>query len=184
MRTISAAAAMPSIKRFTQHPLLVGIALLFLVINVPACAGDWPSTPPDRWWWYYGKTPEEVGSLRKANKARLISIQVERTSPPLLTVAMVQNTGPYAKESSWYYGKTETDLKNYAKQLKARIINLDAYEVDHETRFAAILISNAGADAKRWSWDYNQTHAGIDSLLSRNNARLLDLRDLVARIGR
>jgi hypothetical protein len=43
----------------------------------------------------------------------------------LFTVAMVQNTGPYAKGWWWYYGQTETEIANHAKDLNARVVNFD-----------------------------------------------------------
>jgi hypothetical protein len=59
-------------------------------------------------------------------------------------------------------------------------LNLDAYEVDGNIYFAAIFISNTGADATSWWWYYGQTPAGISSLLQQNKARLIDLRQYSA----
>jgi hypothetical protein len=118
----SALWSAPSDRRPARNSLIAGFLLLFFTVN--ALAGDLPDTPPNGWWWYYGQTPAQVTSLLNANNARLITIQVEQTSPrPLLTVAMVQNTGPYEKTWWWYYGQTETDIANHAKELNARVIN-------------------------------------------------------------
>jgi hypothetical protein len=156
--------------------LLVTIVALSLGINSRAAAGDLPNAPPDGWWWYYGQTPEQVGSLLTTNKARLMSIQVEQTSPLLFTVAMVQNTGAYAKQWWWFYGQSETDIANHAKQLNARVVSLDAYQVGNSINFAAVFISNTSGDAKSWWWYYGQTPAQIGTLLKQHNARLIDLR--------
>jgi hypothetical protein len=67
------------------------------------------STPAD-WWWYYGQSPAQVSALLSANNARLVSLQVENASPLTLTVAMVRNTGSYAKGWWWYHGLTAADL--------------------------------------------------------------------------
>jgi len=178
--SISIPARIPVRRWCAPYSLLVAITALFLVINSPAWAGDLPDTPPDGWWWYYGQTPEQVGSLLKANNARLLSIQVEQTSPLLFTVAMVQNTGAYAKAWWWYYGQTESDIANHAKELNARIVNLDAYELDEKTYFAAIFISNTGDDARSWWWYFGQTPAQIGTLLLQHNARLIDFRQYSA----
>lgn len=155
---------------------IAALLLLFFAVGTVARAGDLPDTPPNGWWWYYGQTPDQVTNLLNTNKARLIDIQVEKTSPLLFTVAMVQNSGAYAKEWWWYYGQTEAELNNLTKTLNARIINLDAYEANGQTLFAAILIKNTGADASAWWWYFSQTPADITTLLQKNKARLIDLR--------
>lgn len=160
------------------------LPVLFLFTPVStALAADLPAVPPNGWWWYYGQTPAQISSLLAANNARLVSIQVEQTSPLLFTVAMVQNTGAYAKTWWWYYGQTQADLSNQLQAHNARLINLDAYEVNGTTYFAAILISNTGADAAGWWWYFGQTPSEISSLLKQNNARLLDLRQYSANGG-
>jgi hypothetical protein len=131
---------------------------------------------PTAWWWYYGQTPAAVASLLSSNNGRLVSLQVESTSPLLFTVAMVQNSGSYAKQWWWYYGKTGSELAALTQSLNARIVALDPYIVNGTTYFAAILISNSGADAKSWWWYYGVSPAQITTLLSQHNARLVDLR--------
>ena len=156
--------------------LIVSALLSLLASNLPAYAGDLPDTPPAGWWWFYGQTPAQVESLLSVNNGRLTSIQVEQRSPLLLTVAMVQNTGAYAKTWWWYYGQTEADIANHARELNARITNFDAYEVNGGTYFAAIFVSNTGNDAKAWWWYYGQAPSQVTSLLQQHNARLIDLR--------
>jgi hypothetical protein len=170
----------PGSARMALRLLRAVILLLLLTVSTVALAGDLPNSPPNGWWWYYGQTPAQVTSLLSANNARLIDIEVEQALPPLFTVAMVQNTGAYAKEWWWYYGQTESDLANHAKTLNARIVNLDAYEVNGNIYFAAIFISNAGSDAAGWWWYFGQNPATIASLLQQNKARLIDLRQYLA----
>jgi hypothetical protein len=170
----------PECVRVAMRSLRSVILLIFLTASTVALAGDLPDSPPSGWWWYYGQTPAQVASLLSANNARLIDIEVEQASPLLFTIAMVQNTGTYAKEWWWYYGQTEADLANLAKTLNARIVNLDAYEVNGKTYFAAIFISNAGSDEEAWWWYFGQNPADIASLLQQNKARLIDLRQYSA----
>lgn len=89
----SASVSTSSVRRPAPHSFIASVFLLFFTVNAPALAGDLPNTPPDGWWWYYGQTPAQVTSLLNTNNARLVSIQVEQTSPLQFTVAMVQNTG-------------------------------------------------------------------------------------------
>lgn len=155
---------------------VLGLLLVVFTFSGVAWTGDLPNAAPNGWWWYYGQTPAQVSSLLSANNARLVSIQVEQASPLLLTVAMVQNTGAYAKTWWWYYGQTESDLANRVKTLNARIVNLDPYETGGTIYFAAILISNTGADAAAWWWYFGQDPANVGTLLQQNKARLIDLR--------
>jgi len=173
---------MPQTKTAQIKKLTLFVAcIVFLVSASPAAfASDLPPNPPEAWWWYYGQSPAQVTTLLSNDNARLMSIQVEQVSPLLLTVAMVKNSGAYAKQWWWYYGQTEADLTAKAKSLNARIVNLDAYEVNGNTLFAAIFISNTGSDAAGWWWYFGQTPAQITSLLTQNKARLLDLRQYSA----
>lgn len=137
------------------------------------------NTTPTGWWWYYGVTPAQLSSLVSNNNARIVSLQVEQASPLLFTVAMVSNTGTYAKSWWYYYGVTGAQLSSLLSTNNARLTNLDAYDVNGTTYFAAVMISNTGADAKGWWWYYGLTTSQIGSLVSQNGARLVELRSYV-----
>jgi hypothetical protein len=138
--------------------------------------GEEVNLNPTAWWWYYGQTPGQVEALINSKNARLVSLQVESTSPLSFTVAMVQNSGSYAKTWWWYYGQTADELAALVQRLGARIASLQPYEVNGTTYFAAILLSNTGADAKAWWWYYGVTPEQIGALVQQNRARLVDLR--------
>ncbi|HEX3757224.1 MAG TPA: serine hydrolase [Kofleriaceae bacterium] len=137
------------------------------------------NTTPTGWWWYYGVTPAQLSSLVSANNARIVSLQVEQASPLLFTVAMVSNTGSYAKGWWYYYGVTAAQLSANLSANNARLVSLDAYDSGGTTLFAAVMISNTGADAKGYWWYYGVTTAQIGTLLQQNNARLVDFRSYV-----
>jgi hypothetical protein len=137
------------------------------------------NTTPTGWWWYYGITPAQLSSIVTNTGGRIVSLQVEQASPLLFTVALVSNTGSYAKSWWYYYGLTASQLATNASNLNARIVSLDAYDVGGTTYFAAVLISNTGADAKGWWWYYGVTTSQIATLLQQNNARLVDFRSYV-----
>lgn len=136
--------------------------------------GEALNTTPTGWWWYYGVTPAQLSSLLSSNNGRIVSLQVEQSSPLLFTVAMVSNTGSYAKTWWWYYGLTASQLAANVSSLNARIVSLDAYDINGTTSFAAVLISNTGADAKGWWWYYGLTSSQVSTYLQQNNARLVD----------
>ena len=137
------------------------------------------NTTPTGWWWYYGVTPAQLSSLVSNNNARIVSLQVEQVSPLLFTVAMVSNTGSYGKAWWYYYGVTAAQLSANLSANNARLVSLDAYDSGGTTLFAAVMISNTGADAKGWWWYYGVTTSQIATLLQQNNARLVDFRSYV-----
>jgi hypothetical protein len=170
-------------------------ALAALVVALAACASapeaeeigtseqaalaETLNTTPTGWWWYYGVTPSQLSTILSNTGGRIVSLQVEQASPLLFTVALVSNTGSYAKSWWWYYGVTASQLSANINSLNARIVSLDAYEVNGTTLFAAVLISNTGADAKGWWWYYGVTTSQIATLVQQNNARLVDFRSYV-----
>ncbi len=137
------------------------------------------NTTPTAWSWYYGVTPAQLSSLVSSNNGRIVSLQVEQVSPLLFTVAMVSNTGSYAKGWWYYYGVTAAQLSANLSANNARLVSLDAYDSGGTTLFAAVMISNTGADAKGWWWYYGVTTSQIATLLQQNNARLVDFRSYV-----
>ncbi|EPX58893.1 hypothetical protein D187_003608 [Cystobacter fuscus DSM 2262] len=141
------------------------------------------NTTPTAAWWYYGQTPEQLSALVSANDARIISLQVEQASPLRFTVSLVKNTGTHAKGWWWYYGLTASQLSSYLSTNNARIVSLSPYEVNGTTYFAAVMISNTGADAKGWWWYYGATPAQIGTVLQQNNARLVDLESYATSAG-
>ena len=137
------------------------------------------NTTPTGWWWYYGVTPAQLSSIVSSTGGRIVSLHVEQASPLLFTVALVANTGSYAKGWWYYYGVTASQLSTNLTTNNARLVSLDAYDVNGTTLFAAVMISNTGADAKGWWWYYGVTTSQIATLLQQNNARLVDFRSYV-----
>jgi hypothetical protein len=142
-----------------------------------ARAADNLTDTPTAWEWYTGVTVAQVSSLLTTNNGRLVSLQVEQASPLLLTVAMVQNTGSYAKSWWWYVGVTSAQLSTNLTTNNARLIELQPYDDGSGTlKFAAVMVSNTGADAKAWWWYFGASTADISNNLTTNNARLVDVR--------
>ena len=86
------------------------------------------------------------------------------------------NTGTYAKSWWWYYGLTAQQLQNYYTANDARLVSVEPYVVGGTTYFAAIMLHNVGADYSGWWWYYGLTPAQIQTHLTANKARLIDLR--------
>lgn len=184
----------PFLKRWRSGALIAAFSALCVALTAcgdlsepenigqqrQAALAESLNTTPAGWWWYYGVTPAQLSSLVGSTGGRIVSLQVEQSSPLLFTAALVSNTGSYAKGFWWYYGVTASQLSSYLSTNNARLVSLDAYEVSGTTLFAAVMISNTGADAKGFWWYYGVTTSQIASLLSTNNARLVDFRSYVA----
>lgn len=184
-----------AVQPITRRAGRITAALAALAVALAACGGlaepedigqreqaalaETLDTTPTGWWWYYGVTPAQLSSIVSTTGGRIVSLQVEQASPLLFTVALVANTGSYAKSWWYYYGVTASQLSANITSLNARIASLDAYDIGGTTYFAAVLISNTGADARGWWWYYGVTSSQVASLLTQNNARLVDFRSYV-----
>src|SRR5260221_9733429 len=104
------------------------------------------------WWWYYGQTAAQVGSLLSTNNARLISAQAYDTVNGVrFAVVMVPNTGTNAKGWWWYYGISATDIASHLSANHARLVNLTPYP---SGGYPANIGDKTGSHPTRWGWEY------------------------------
>lgn len=130
-------------------------------------------TTPTDWWWLTGVSEAAIEE-RIAKGFRMFDLQIESTSPYRFTVAFVKNEGMHQKTWWWYYGKTSQQVKDLIAQKNGRMTNLKIKFVDGEKRYAFVMVSNTGADAKAW-WYYSQLKfEEIDEKLGEGR-RLVDL---------
>ena len=128
------------------------------------------------WWWYYGLTAAQVGARLDENSARLIDIDPYMDGGQLrFAVVMKPNAGADATGWWWYYEQTPQNLSARLNEHKARLIDLERYRDGGQTRYAAIMVSNAGAKATGWWWYYGQTAAEVKQRINDHDARLLDI---------
>ena len=121
------------------------------------------------WWWYYGKSTAEVGSLAKANNARLTSLQSYTAGGnTVYAVIMIANTGADAKGWWWYFNNTTTDIGNAINTNKARLIGLTPAS---NGRFNAVMESCQGG-CPGWWWYYGTDAKGVLDLAMDNGARV------------
>lgn len=108
-------------------------------------------------------------------------VDIEYRGPNLLGTLLfdavfVENTGSYATGWWWYFGLTSAQVASNLTANQARLIDLEPYEdTNGNLRFACVMVDNTGSNAKAWWWAFNTTTANISSLLTTNNARLVDL---------
>ncbi len=132
---------------------------------------------PTAWWWFYGVTAAQITQTLTQNNARIVDLQVESlpASGGIFSVAMVANTGPYAKEWWWFFGLSEQALNQKLSQLNARLISISPFQdPSGDLVFGAVMVSNTGADAKEWWWYFGPA-ASVEASLKPLNARVVDL---------
>jgi hypothetical protein len=129
-------------------------------------------------YWNSGRTVADINTL-VGQGWRITDLQIEGTSPWTFTVAMVQNSGSYATGWWWYYDVTGAQLSSLLSTNSARLIDLEP--VDNgtgATRFAAVMVSNTGVNAKGWNWLYDATTTDVANLAAQNK-RIVDLEQYV-----
>jgi hypothetical protein len=129
-------------------------------------------------YWDSGRSVADINTLI-GQGWRITDLQIEGTSPWTFTVAMVQNTGTYATGWWWYYDVTGAQLSSLLATNSARLIDLEP--VDNgvgATRFAAVMVSNTGVNAKGWNWLYDATTTDVANLAAQNK-RIVDLEQYV-----
>jgi hypothetical protein len=166
-----------SSHRWQPSALLIMLALA--VFAAPTWAGeDHDSSDPTAWQWHYGVTEAQLSAV-VATGYRIVDLEVEQTSPMRFTAALVQNTGSYAKSWWWYYGQSTSGLSNLLSTNNARLVDIEPYEISGSIRYAAVMVSNTGADAKAWWWSVSQNLQDLIDTSSTNNARVVDLEEKV-----
>jgi hypothetical protein len=142
----------------------------------PARADDRSSTTPTGWWVYTGQTAAQINTVCATYNARLSDLSVEQGgTTPIFTATYVSNSGPYAQAWWWYNNVTISDIVNLYTANQARLVCLKRYQVSGVDKFACIMVSNTGANAKSWWWYQGQTVASLTTLWQANNARITAL---------
>ena len=139
---------------------------------------------PTGWLYYYGMTPAQLNNVLSAGTYRIVDLQVESatTSGPVFTVALVANTGSYAKGWWWYYGQSIPQVSAALSANSARLISIAPYVVNGTTYYASVMVPNTGADAKGWYW-WVGTASQINADVSATTARLVDLEPFATSSG-
>jgi hypothetical protein len=143
---------------------------------------DNQNSTPTAWWIFTGQSPTDVGNTITNDNARPVDISVDAFSPNYsFTVTYVQNTGAYAKTFWWYYGIDAPTLASLITTNNGRVEVLKAYDIGGgNIRFAVVMISNTGADAKAWWYYYGVSVSQLSSLATTNNARITNVESYVS----
>lgn len=147
-----------------------------LLVAAPALAQDARelSTPTGHGY-YYGTTAATLTNAINQGY-RLTDIEIDSVSPLRFNAVLVQNSGVYQTGWWWYYGLDSAALANQLQVNNGRLIDLEAYDDGNgNTRFACIMVPNTGQQQKPWWYLYGVQPAAISTMLSSNNARLVDI---------
>jgi hypothetical protein len=136
--------------------------LRFAVVMVANTGADAKS-----WWWYYGKTADEVAALTKANNARLVTLQSYGSGASTrYAMVMIANTGADAKGWWWYFNVTPKAIGDAVNANHARLIGLTPAGSGN---FNAVMESCQGGcpgwwwyyvvdDKACWTWRWTTAH--------------------------
>jgi hypothetical protein len=152
-------------------------SLTLVAAAAPAIADD-PGrelTTPTGWVWANHQTQSQVNAIVTGGQ-RLVTLKIDQISPPTYAITTVSNSGGYSEGWWYYYALDGTQLTSLINANHARLISLDAYDNGSgQSRFNAVMVDNTGANAKAWWYVYDATSSFVDSTVSSNNARLVDL---------
>jgi hypothetical protein len=128
------------------------------------------------WWFYDDVDVTTLSTALSTNNARLTVLKAYDVGGQIhFTAVMISNTGADAKSWWWYYDQTTAQLTTLWQNNNARLVQVNSYVTGGNTRYAAVMISNTGDDAKSWYWFVNATVSDIVTDINNLQARLIDL---------
>jgi hypothetical protein len=143
-------------------------------VGIAAASPDSDDTTPVGWSIWTGL--DFAGLIDKVGTTnRIVDIEVDSTNPLRFTAALVDNSGSHAKGWWWYVGTDTAFISQKLTENNARLIDVESYVENGQQKYAAVMISNTGADATGWWWYVNASTTGISNALTANNARLTDI---------
>ncbi|MCC6669979.1 MAG: serine hydrolase [Planctomycetes bacterium] len=157
----------------SRRLLAASSALLALALSIPA-QDDRENSAPTGHALYAGLDAQQVGNLLN-NGYRIVDLEVDPAQAGPFTVSLVPNSGSFARTWWWYYGLTLQQVGSYVSSNQARLTDLERYEVNGQTRFACVMESNTGANAKAWWYQTGITWNALLDFCSSHQARIVDL---------
>jgi hypothetical protein len=129
------------------------------------------------WWFFVDIDAETLSTQMAALTARPIALKAYDNGLGQIRFAVVAiaNAGDDDKAWWWWYDQTEDSLIAAYQMLDARITQITSYTANGATRYAALMLSNTGPDARYWWWYINQSGDDVAANLYNNQARLVDL---------
>jgi hypothetical protein len=142
------------------------------VIEV-ANTGEYAASGMDVLW---AQTTGSISSAMALQGKRIIDLEAANATGTLFTATVVNNSGATAAVGwSWATNLTYTQLGDWQDTTGLRPIDVDTYSTPAGTRYSVVGVPNTGANAQGWWWYFGVSEAQINSFLSTNGARLIDI---------
>ncbi|GAA3234229.1 serine hydrolase [Dactylosporangium siamense] len=160
---------------------LVGVVIAGTVLGTaaPAAAAAVPdperySVEPAGWGWKFSADKATINAWADRNDMRITDVEV--LTPSTFTVVMVRNAGVFKRglsgTQSWTTDLTEGQLVELPGN---RPLDIERYTSDGQTRFAAALVDNSGANHHDYKIYLNSTKSYIDGKVASWNGRVTDI---------
>jgi hypothetical protein len=128
------------------------------------------------WWWFHDVTGAQLDASLTADNARLVYVDAYQTSSGELFAAVaVLNTGADARSWWWYRDTSGSAIQSQLNAHNARLAEVKSYLIGTTEFQLAIMVLQAGIDAKNWSWGLSLDTATIQNELNNWHYRLLSL---------
>jgi hypothetical protein len=161
---LSADLAANNARLISLQAYVTGGGVRFAAVMVANTGADAKS-----WWWYYGKSANDVGAVINANHARLTSVsQYMFGGQTVYAVVMIANTGADAKAWWWYLGQTPDQITALINQHQARLIDVTSAGGG---RFNAVMESCA-TGCPGWWWYFGLNNVDLLHAATTNHARI------------
>lgn len=146
-------------------PYQTAAGLRFAVVMVPNTGAQ-----ARAWWWYFGVTPTQIGSLLTTNNARLTALRPYMESgQEVFAVIMVSNTGADNTQSEWWVGASADLISSHIRSDNMRITEMT---LDPQGGFDVIMVASEG---EPWYWWFGIDAATVGKNLTSHGTRLIDL---------
>jgi hypothetical protein len=140
-----------------------GGQIRFAVVMIANTGAD-----AEGYWWYYGQTPSNIGTLLTDNRARLLTIDSYLDgSTTYYTVVMVPNSN--SESWWWYYNVSPNTINNSISANKSRLFYMSSAGSGN---FNAILEGCSGGCAEWW-WYFGYSASGLVNRALQNGARMV-----------
>ncbi|MCC6660964.1 MAG: immunoglobulin domain-containing protein [Phycisphaerales bacterium] len=156
-------------------PLVLGVAAAFVCVPSARAQPDRYADTETGWAYYFGASPTTIaGSIGQG----LRPFSVERVGFNQYDTILVGNSGIYSAGTPRIaYDLTPTGVSDWLTANNLRLLDLECYDIGAGLlRMTAVGVPNSGGtSAPGWGYLYNATAAQINSWMSANGQRLIDL---------
>lgn len=158
-----------------NRALALAVGFLLASHGHAADPPDKDSNVPTGWLWSVGTNSAQVTTWR--NQGFRV-IESSRRGSDLYDVILVSNTGVYQRSvAGWYGNSTAAALSTTLTNFGQRLVGLDGSDNGSGGHsMTGVAIHNSGADSATWGWLWGTDSTTVNSWVTGNNVRLVDLR--------